>query len=175
MTASRDFYQRGDEADRAARLAAWAERSMTWLRERYGAANVVAAVLHKDEQTPHIQALVVPINEQGRLSAYTYTGGREKLARMQDSYAEAMRPLGLERGVKGSVAAHQTVKEFYAKIETPTLTPEIARPRPFRGQPRPVGGRPDRAHRRVDRADPGRGPGEGPALRATGHARRGQH
>jgi len=32
---------------------------MAWLRERYGAANVVAAVLHKDEMTPHIQAVVV--------------------------------------------------------------------------------------------------------------------
>jgi len=82
--------------------------------------NIVAAVLHKDEQTPHIQALVVPISDAGRLSAYTYTGGREKLGAMQDSYARAMEPLGLERGVRGSVADHQTVKEFYAKIEAPT-------------------------------------------------------
>jgi len=111
MTASREFYARLDD---------WTERSMAWLRERYGEANIVAAVLHKDEQTPHIQALVVPISDAGRLSAYTYTGGREKLGAMQDSYARAMEPLGLERGVKGSVADHQTVKEFYAKIEAPT-------------------------------------------------------
>ena len=38
-----------------------------------------------------------------------------------------MERFGLERGVRGSVAEHQTVKEFYAKIETPTPTPEIAR------------------------------------------------
>ncbi len=37
---------------------------------------------------------------------------------MQDSYARAMEPFGLERGVKSSVAEHQTVKEFYAKIGT---------------------------------------------------------
>jgi len=76
MTASREFYARLDD---------WTERSMAWLRERYGEANIVAAVLHKDEQTPHIQALVVPISDAGRLSAYTYTGGREKLGAMQDS------------------------------------------------------------------------------------------
>ncbi len=127
MTASREFYARGDDAARAARLDDWTERSMAWLRERYGDANIVAAVLHKDEQTPHIQALVVPISDAGRLSAYTYTGGREKLGAMQDGYARAMEPLGLERGVKGSVADHQTVKEFYAKIMEPTPAPEIVR------------------------------------------------
>ncbi len=127
MTASRDFYQQGDAGERAARLDDWTERSMAWLRERYGAQNIVAAVLHKDEQTPHIQALVVPISDAGRLSAYTYTGGREKLGAMQDSYARAMEPLGLERGVKGSVAVHETIKEWYAKIEAPTPAPEIAR------------------------------------------------
>jgi hypothetical protein len=127
MTASRDFYAHGDAGERAARLDDWTERSMAWLRERYGAQNIVAAVLHKDEQTPHIQALVVPISDAGRLSAYTYTGGREKLGAMQDSYARAMEPLGLERGVKGSVAVHETIKEWYGKIQQPTPAPEIAR------------------------------------------------
>jgi len=127
MTASREFYQQGDAQERAARLSEWTDRSMGWLRDTYGDANVVAAVLHRDEQTPHIQALVVPIDERGRLNAHAFTGGRALLARMQDSYAAAVRDLGLERGVKGSVAEHQTVKEFYAKIETPTPTPELVR------------------------------------------------
>ena len=127
LTASRDFYAQGDAFDQERRLATWTERSMDWLRERYGAENVVAAVLHRDEITPHIQALVVPIDDHGRLNARAFTGGREKLARMQDSYAAAMRPLGLERGVKGSVAAHQTVKEFYAKIEAPTPAKDVVR------------------------------------------------
>ena len=127
LTASREFYHQGDERARAARLNDWTARSMAWLRETYGERNVVAAVLHKDEQTPHIQALVVPIDERGRLNAHAYTGGRALLARMQDSYAAAVRDLGLERGVKGSVADHQTVREFYAKIMEPTPAPEIVR------------------------------------------------
>jgi len=125
MTASREFYQRGDAGERAARLDDWTARSMAWLRETYGEANVVAAVLHKDEQTPHIQALVVPIDERGRLNAHAFTGGRAMLARMQDDYAAAVEELGLRRGVRGSVAEHQTVKAFYAKIEEPTPAPEI--------------------------------------------------
>ena len=129
MTASREFYQAGDVGEQAARLSEWTERSMAWLRETYGDKNVVAAVLHRDEITPHIQALVVPIDERGRLNAHAYTDGRAMLARMQDSYAAAVREMGLERGVRGSVAEHQTVKEFYAKIEEPTPAPELVKER----------------------------------------------
>ncbi len=144
MTASRDFYTQGDEQERAARLAEWTERSMAWLRERHGDANIVAAVLHKDELTPHIQALVVPINDAGRLSAYTYTGGREKLGAMQDSYARAMEPFGLERGVRGSVAVHETIKEWYAKIEQPTPAREVVQEHTAVDKPSRIVGNPDK-------------------------------
>jgi hypothetical protein len=94
---------------------------MAWLRETYGERNVVAAVLHRDELTPHIQALVVPIDDNGRLNARGYIGGeRGRLAELQDSYHEAVGRLGLARGVRGSVADHQTVKEYYTKISEPT-------------------------------------------------------
>jgi len=144
MTASREFYQQGTPAEQAARLDEWTERSMAWLCETYGDKNVIAAVLHRDEQTPHIQALVVPIDERGRLNAHAYTGGRALLARMQDSYAAAVRDLGLERGIKGSVADHQTVKEFYAKIEEPTLAPELVKERLEVDRPGRIVGNPER-------------------------------
>jgi len=127
MTASRDFYQEGDAGERAARLDDWTERSMAWLRERCGEQNVVAAVLHRDEITPHIQALVVPLHDELGLNAKHWLGGREKLGTMQDSYARAVEGLGLERGVRGSVAVHETIKEWYAKIEAPTPAPEIVK------------------------------------------------
>jgi len=125
LTASKEFFADGDSG----RLAAWRDAAMEWLRDTYGDANVVAAVLHRDEITPHIQAVVVPIDERDHLNAKNWTGGREKLGALQDSYARAMEPLGLERGVKGSVADHQTVKEFYAKIEEPTLAPDLVKER----------------------------------------------
>ncbi len=129
LTASREFYHQGTQDEQSARLDEWTARSMAWLRETYGEKNIVAAVLHRDEQTPHLQVLVVPIDERGRLNAHAYTDGRAMLARMQDSYAAAVRDLGLERGVRGSVADHQTVKEFYAKIEEPTPAPELVKER----------------------------------------------
>jgi len=127
MTASKEFYAHGEERERGTRLDDWTERSMGWLREQFGAENVVAAVLHKDELTPHVQAVVVPITEAGRLSATYYVDGAEKLHEMQTSYARAVEDLGLVRGVQGSVATHQTVQEYYTKITEPTPAPEIVR------------------------------------------------
>ncbi len=140
MTASREFFANGD----GARLDDWTERSMAWLRDTYGDKNVVAAVLHRDEQTPHIQALVVPLDERDHLNAKNWTGGREKLRALQDGYAQAMERFGLERGVRGSVADHQTVKEFYAKIETPTPAPEIVKDHLEVDRPGRIVGNPER-------------------------------
>ena len=127
FTASREFFERGDERERSARLDDWRDRTMAWLRGHFGEANVVAAILHRDELTPHIQAMVVPINEKGRLSATDFIDGPAKLRGMHDSYHAAVEDLGLIRGVQGSVATHQDVKDYYAKIQGPTPVPEIVR------------------------------------------------
>ncbi len=127
FTASREFFDADDERARDEHLAEWRDRTMAWLRDRFGAENVVAAVLHRDELTPHIQAMVVPIDDHGRLNAREYTGGAAKLKALQDGYHAAVEDLGLTRGVKGSVATHQDVKEYYAKIMEPTPAPEIVR------------------------------------------------
>lgn len=43
------------------RLKEWCADNLEWLRKTYGSENVVSAVLHMDESTPHIPAAVVPI------------------------------------------------------------------------------------------------------------------
>jgi len=127
FTASREFFEHGDEREHGARLDAWRDRTMDWLRDRFGADNVVAAILHRDELTPHIQAMVVPIDERGHLAAKTFIGTPSKVSEMQTSYARAVEDLGLVRGVQGSVADHQTVRDYYAKIMAPTPAPEMVR------------------------------------------------
>ncbi|WP_251033333.1 plasmid recombination protein, partial [Escherichia coli] len=37
--------------------------------KKYGKDRVVAAVVHRDEATPHLSAFVVPLTQDGRLSA----------------------------------------------------------------------------------------------------------
>ena len=100
------------------RLAAWRDASMAWLRGRYGD-NLVSAVLHLDEATPHIQAVFVPLTADHRLSAKVVVGGPDELRRFQDSVGEAMAPLGIQRGMEGSIAVHRDVDEYYALVNRP--------------------------------------------------------
>ncbi len=105
----------------AALLDEWARRTLDWLAQSFGGErNVVAAVLHKDETTPHIQAMVVPIDERGHMNAHGFTGTKGQVIALHDSYNGAVAHLGLDRGIRGSVATHQTVREWYGKIQQPT-------------------------------------------------------
>ena len=98
----------------------WAEASVASMRSFWGDENVVSAVLHLDEATPHLHLYTVPIDpESGRLNARGFIGGRDKLSALQDHYAKDMAKFKLERGIKGSKAKHTRVKEFYANLENP--------------------------------------------------------
>ena len=118
----------------------WALASRDWLAQNYGS-KCVRAELHLDESTPHIHAYIVPLNEKtGRVSHDAMFGGRGgqgriKLSKLQDSYAAALAPLGIERGVKGSKATHTKVKEYYQAVNSEPLTAVITNnqlaPTPF--------------------------------------------
>ena len=43
------------------KLNEWCAGNLNWLKKTFGAENLVSAVLHLDEKTPHIHATVVPI------------------------------------------------------------------------------------------------------------------
>jgi len=117
MTASRPFFEEADHAT----VDRWVERSMEWLRDTYGRDNIVAATFHLDELAPHLHAIVVPVTDDGRLNGHHFIGGsRGRLSELQDSYHAAVTDCGLQRGVRGSIADHQTVQEWYAKIQEPT-------------------------------------------------------
>lgn len=116
-------------AEDGAKLASFRDRAMEWLSERYGKENVVNAVLHLDEQTPHIHATVVPIDQAGKLNCRAMLGDRQKMRDMQTSFAAKLAPLGLQRGVEGSQAQHQEVKRFYGLVKelNPRLEQEVQR------------------------------------------------
>jgi len=143
MGVSPEFKNTATEAD----WRAWVEQSMGWLTDTFrDPRNVVAAVWHRDELTPHIQALVVPLREDNaRLSYEHYLGGSKyRLSELQTSYAEAVRDLGLDRGVRGSQATHQDVQRWYTKITEPTPAPEIARQHLDVARPGRLVGNPER-------------------------------
>lgn len=94
---------------------AWKRENVRWLQDTFGKDNVISAVLHKDEATPHIHAMVIPI-ANGRLNARYFTGGNRKMSDMQTSYGEYMKAVGLERGLKYSQAEHTDISRYYAAL-----------------------------------------------------------
>lgn len=102
------------------------EKSKKWLEQKYGAANVIATTIHRDETTPHLVAYVVPLDEEtGRLNCKKWLGGRAKLSSMQTDFAKEVEEFGLDRGVEGSKATHTTIKEHYAKVNDAKYAPQI--------------------------------------------------
>ncbi len=47
--------------EQAGKLNEWCKDNLDWLKKTYGADNIVSAVLHLDETTPHIHATMIPI------------------------------------------------------------------------------------------------------------------
>lgn len=75
---------------------------------------------------------VTVLQEAGvKLSASHFVDGRDKLSRMQTEFAaEVGHRHGLQRGVEGSRATHQTVRQHYAALATQPKAPAIDVPDP---------------------------------------------
>lgn len=97
------------------RLNVWAQQNVKWLQQEYGD-RIVRAELHLDEATPHIHAYLVPIDERGQLNCRGIFGERKNMFALQDLYAAAMAPLGIERGERGSKARHTDVDKYYTVV-----------------------------------------------------------
>ncbi|EBP9317524.1 plasmid recombination enzyme [Salmonella enterica] len=129
MTASPEWWAKATPQQQAA----FFDQAQGWLAAKYGADRIITASIHRDEATPHLSAFVVPLTQDGRLSAKEFIGGRDKMRADQTSFAEAVRDLGLERGIEGSRATHQRVRSYYGAIERQpahvTISPAALEPR----------------------------------------------
>ena len=129
MTASPEWWKTASQQQQAE----FFDRSRKWLADKYGAENVIVASVHRDETSPHMTAFVTPITKDGRLSAKEYIGNKSQMSNDQTTFAAAVRDLGLERGIEGSKARHQTIRAFYAALEAPqrsvTIQPSAVEPR----------------------------------------------
>lgn len=104
--------------DNPERLTQWMNENHKFVCERFGGKNIVDFTLHMDERTPHIHCVVVPLTKDGRLSAKEMMGNRIKMSELQGLYGKVMQEkFGLQRGIKGSTATHDSVREYYGRIE----------------------------------------------------------
>lgn len=93
------------------------QKSLDFIAARFGGmANILTAVIHRDEATPHLQVLLMPLDRTTmRFSAAKMIGGPPGLSAMQDTFHEQCgAEFNLERGEKGSKAKHVPIKSFYA-------------------------------------------------------------
>lgn len=121
LTASPDWWKQATKTQQKQ----FFDNAQHWLAHKYGADRLIVATVHQDEMSPHLSAFVVPLTPDGRLSAKQFIGDRRQMTADQTSYAKCMAGLGLDRGIEGSRAQHQTIKDFYAQIQQPTKHMEI--------------------------------------------------
>ena len=107
------------------------EESKAFLAEFVGAENVVSAMVHMDEKTPHMHFFHVPVTQDGRLNANKiYT--RQSLRKLQSELPAYLQSRGfaIERGVEqtpGSAKKHLDTREFkQQKEELARLAQEVA-------------------------------------------------
>ena len=82
--------------------------------ERYGKENIISAVVHLDETTPHLHLNLMPILE-GRPCAKKLFDRKALVALQTDLYKEVGMHWGLERGQEGSQTEHLDTVEFKLK------------------------------------------------------------
>lgn len=92
--------------------------------ERYGKENVVSAVVHLDESTPHLHLNLMPVTD-GRLCAKKLFD-RTALRDLQTDFYETVgKKYGLERGKEGSTAKHLDTVAFKTKKMTEAAEEKI--------------------------------------------------
>lgn len=113
----------------------WCNDNLNWIKETFGEENLVSAVLHMDEKTPHIHATVIPIvsgerrkakkentdsykkkNQNSNRLCADDVMARNKLKHYQNTYATVMAKYGLRRGIEGSEAKHISTAEYYRNL-----------------------------------------------------------
>lgn len=132
LSASPEFFRPSTQTEpgeyEQLRLNRWLDFNKQWLQERFSVTSegisvprnrIISAAAHLDEVTPHIHAHMVPIDKRGKLNASAFFGSPKLLREWQDDYAQAMKPLGLERGIRGSKATHIDIGRYYTNINSP--------------------------------------------------------
>lgn len=116
MSASPSWFATATPDERAD----WTSRSMEYARATFGPTNILQAVRHDDEETPHIHVLAIPLEQKERaragrprkgregakrapvlswgLNADRILAGPEALRQHQTDYAATVADLGIRRG-----------------------------------------------------------------------------
>lgn len=100
--------------------------ALDWLKKRHGPENILSAVVHRDETTPHMTVMTIPLDAKGKLNARSFVGSRKDLSELQTGFAaEVGAAHGLERGQLRSRATHERVQRVYGYMTDPPMAVEL--------------------------------------------------
>lgn len=135
FTSDNDFFKDMSKDD----IKKWAEKSLDFVTNDIGIEkkNIIHAVVHLDEKTPHLHVVAVPLvktynKKQKRdvwsISRRQYISGKQQLSLVQDTYNKRMNENGyrLDRGEKGSEKSH-TTKVDYEKQQLLKIKKEVSK------------------------------------------------
>ncbi|MCD8379659.1 MAG: plasmid recombination protein [Lachnospiraceae bacterium] len=94
--------------------------ALDFIAERVGRQNILSAVVHMDEKTPHMHLCFVPITPDNRLSAKAFLGNQKSLSQWQSDYHERMssRWDELERGQSSMETGRKHIPTWLFKMGT---------------------------------------------------------
>lgn len=114
-----------DTPETQAKIKDWSETQMAFMREKFGDAAIKTAVLHLDENTPHIHVLVTPEEEKEVTTKNTYGVYTKKKTvlnakrwnptfyeQLITDFAKANGKYGLERGKPKKNVKHKPLSEY---------------------------------------------------------------
>lgn len=126
LTASPAFFSDPSTGADPGVFQLWTVMQRGFLLEKYGSHRIVSLVLHTDESTPHLHAVILPLvhspdQRSGGKARWSLVGrsisGPGEFDRLQDDYAESMEDFGLSRGEVKSGQKHKPVKTYLAELK----------------------------------------------------------
>lgn len=130
MSASPDYF----EGKSPEEIEEWGKASLDFVSKKIGIEekNILHAVVHMDEKTPHLHVVAVPLVKKydGRrkeevlaISRRHFIKTREDMAKVQTDYVDFMNERGfdLERGMEKSGAKHLEVARYKVKATSEEL------------------------------------------------------
>ena len=114
ITASPEFMHSLSPTEQKVYFAA----ALDFVAGRVGKQNIISAVVHLDEKTPHMHLCFVPITKEGPLSAKTILGNQRSLSEWQTAYHECMsaRWPELERGESSMITRRKHIPTWLFKL-----------------------------------------------------------
>lgn len=116
FSASPEFFETATKKD----IEEWELKTQAFIEETFGKENIIYAVIHYDEKTPHFHVCLTPIKD-GKLRSNYWFDGPAKLKKFHTDYSKAIKDLGIKRGDPFIKSSQVEIEKFYKKVNASTV------------------------------------------------------